>query len=122
MKFTLGTASILFLSLTSAVPAEDFANLEEREEPSNAPIDWDGPNNYASIKCGKNNYDGHDIYLATQHAVNLGLLSPPETRGAKSYPHPFENDDSNGVKLHFLAHCPEHDMHRKEYPLVKNGP
>jgi hypothetical protein len=27
------------LSLTSALPAEDFAGLEERAEPSNAPID-----------------------------------------------------------------------------------
>lgn len=39
MKFTLATASILFLSLTSAFPAEDFAALKERAEPSNAPID-----------------------------------------------------------------------------------
>ncbi|OGE49576.1 hypothetical protein PENARI_c020G06992 [Penicillium arizonense] len=122
MKLTLATISILFLSLTSALPAEDFADLEERAEPSNAPIDWDGPNASASIKCGKNTYDGHDIFLAAQHAVNLGLLNPPETRGAKSYPHPFDNDDSKGVKLHFPAHCPEHDQNRKEYPLVKNGP
>jgi hypothetical protein len=39
MKFTLATASILFLSLASALPADDFADLKEREEPSNAPID-----------------------------------------------------------------------------------
>ena len=39
MKLTLATVSILFLSLTSALPAEDFAGLEERAEPSNAPID-----------------------------------------------------------------------------------
>lgn len=39
MKFTLATASILFLSLTSAFPAEDFTALKERTEPSNAPID-----------------------------------------------------------------------------------
>jgi len=82
---------------------------------------WDGPNQSASIKCGKNTYDGHDVYLAAQHGVNLGLLSPPETRGEKKFPHAFDHDDSKGVKLHFPKHCPENDKNRQEYPLVKNG-
>ncbi|KAJ6151638.1 hypothetical protein N7470_007235 [Penicillium chermesinum] len=81
-----------------------------------------GPTPLASIQCGKNTYDGLDIYLAAEYAVNLGLLSPPETRGAGNYPNPFDNDDSKGNQLHFPAHCPEHDENRKEYPLVKNGP
>ncbi|UNI25019.1 hypothetical protein JDV02_010727 [Purpureocillium takamizusanense] len=121
MKITLSTA-ILFLGLVSALPAEDLIELDDRAEPSNAPIDWDGPNQSASIKCGKNTYDGHDVYLAAQHGVNLGLLSPPETRGEKKFPHAFDHDDSKGVKLHFPKHCPENDKHRQEYPLVKNGP
>ena len=43
MKFTLTAVSILFLGLASALPAEDFADLEERAEPSNAPIDVNNP-------------------------------------------------------------------------------
>ncbi|GJN71073.1 ribonuclease domain-containing protein [Purpureocillium lilacinum] len=121
MKVTL-TAAVLFLGLASALPAEDLIELDDRAEPSNAPIDWDGPNQSASIKCGKNTYDGHDVYLAAQHGVNLGLLSPPETRGEKKFPHAFDHDDSKGVKLHFPKHCPENDKNRQEYPLVKNGP
>ncbi|KAJ5247876.1 hypothetical protein N7468_002859 [Penicillium chermesinum] len=122
MKFTLAAASVLFLGATLALPAERVVDLEARANPSNEPIDWDGPNSSASIQCGKNTYDGLDIYLAAEYAVNLGLLSPPETRGAGNYPNPFDNDDSKGNQLHFPAHCPEHDENRKEYPLVKNGP
>ena len=44
------------------------------------------PGTYKTVKCGKQTYDGHDIYLAAQHAVNLGRLSHPETRGANKYP------------------------------------
>ncbi|KAJ5804124.1 uncharacterized protein N7518_000427 [Penicillium psychrosexuale] len=113
MKFTLASASILFLSLTSALPVEDFADIQEL---------WDGPNASASIKCGKSTYTGHDIYLAAQHAVNLSFLSPPEKRGEKPYPHKFDHNRSKKVDLHFPAHCSEHDDNRQEYPLVKNGP
>ncbi|CAG8286934.1 unnamed protein product [Penicillium salamii] len=122
MKFALLTASIVFLSLTSALPADELSILEARAKPSDEPIDWDGPGSNRPIKCGKNTYDGHDIYLAAQHAVNLGRLSPPETRGANKYPHAFDNNDSKGVTLRFPAHCPQHDKNRKEYPLVKKGP
>ncbi|KAL3961133.1 hypothetical protein ACCO45_006250 [Purpureocillium lilacinum] len=104
MKVTL-TAAVLFLGLASALPAEDLIELDDRAEPSNAPIDWDGPNQSASIKCGKNTYDGHDVYLAAQHGVNLGLLSPPETRGEKKFPMLSTTTTA-----------------RAGVPLVKNGP
>ncbi len=38
MKVTL-TAAVLFLGLASALPAEDLIELDDRAEPSNAPID-----------------------------------------------------------------------------------
>ncbi|KJZ69558.1 hypothetical protein HIM_11051 [Hirsutella minnesotensis 3608] len=111
MKFTL-TTSVVLLGLASALPA----HLDAREEPSNAPIDWDGPNSSGTFQCGKNTYDGHYIYLAAQQAVNLGILDPPQTRGAGKYPHPFDNDDSKGVKLKFPAHYPEHGRAPKGVP------
>jgi hypothetical protein len=37
------------------------------------------------------------------------------------YPHPFDKDDSKGVKLTFPKECPADDS-RYEYPLMNGSP
>ncbi|KAI1403207.1 hypothetical protein F4819DRAFT_236232 [Hypoxylon fuscum] len=114
MKVSIATAFYLLSTLANAIPVD----TETRATPSNAPITLEnGPNASDSLTCGTKTYTGHEVYLAAQHGVNLGLVG--ETRGKAKYPHPFDNDDSKGNKLTFPKDCPA-DENRKEYPL-KNG-
>ncbi|KAF1962510.1 Ribonuclease/ribotoxin [Byssothecium circinans] len=110
-------SSAIFLALlgaTSALPAE----LESRAV-TNDPISFtNGPSLTQSFTCGGIKYTGKDIYNAAQKGTNLHIGK--ETRGKKLYPHPFDKNDSKGVKLVFPKECPA-DKDRYEYPLKKNS-